>query len=49
VETSPPLLVSNRGRADIGFGVRRLPNPVASRSQKEWQGSHWQEGLGPPF
>jgi len=37
-------------RADIGFGIRRLSNPVASRSQRHvMPGSHEQEGLGPPF
>jgi hypothetical protein len=41
--------VSNIPRADIGFGIRRLPNPVASRSQKVRPGSYEQEGLGPPF
>ena len=32
-ETYPLCPVSNRMRADIGFGIRRRPNPVARRSQ----------------
>jgi hypothetical protein len=32
-ETYPPPAVSNARRADIGFGIRRLPNPVARRSR----------------
>src|SRR5208282_726035 len=39
--------VSKIPRADIGFGIRRLPNPIARRSQNSGQGSHSQEGLGP--
>jgi hypothetical protein len=46
-ETYPPPAVSNTRRADIGFGIRRLPNPVARRSRNT--GSHEQEGLGPTF
>jgi hypothetical protein len=34
-ETSPPRSVSNVVRADIGFGIRRLPFPVASRSRQD--------------
>jgi hypothetical protein len=41
--------VSKILRADIGFGIRRLPNPVARRLQKAERGSHSQEGLGPTF
>jgi hypothetical protein len=40
-------LVSNVQRADIGFGIRRLPNPVASRSRAS-SVSH-EQGLGPTF
>jgi hypothetical protein len=32
-ETSPLPAVSKQVRADIGFGIRRLPFPVASRSR----------------
>jgi hypothetical protein len=34
-ETSPLPAVSNAVRADIGFGIRRLPFPVASRSRQD--------------
>ncbi len=34
-ETSPLRSVSNVVRADIGFGIRRLPFPVASRSRQD--------------
>jgi len=49
-ETYPLSRCLIERRADVGFGIRRLPNPVASRSQRHvMQGSHEQEGLGPPF
>jgi hypothetical protein len=49
-ETYPLPRCLIQRRADIGFGIRRLPNPVASRSQCHvMPGSHEQEGLGPPF
>ena len=45
--SAPP--VSNVQRADIGFGIRRRPDPVASRSRNASPRSYEQEGLGPTF
>jgi hypothetical protein len=48
-ETYRLRAVSNVLRADIGCGIRRLPSPIARRSQTALSGLHSQEGLGPTF
>ncbi len=44
-ETSP-FLRCLIGRSDTGFGIRRQPNPVASRFRIVRPGSHEKKGLG---